>query len=238
LCVLAEPKDKGNPEMPQAPDCSIILELLKTETGQKELQDGGFYFGIEIQTQAWNNTIDYGILQYHSLAVKDQIPIGYEECETEKPIRQAIQQFTIDINSNHQGPETYQIVSCIFLPTTELEAIDYVLTHPDGSDAIGSEIPSGESTEMELRLNISSDYQGYVNRWMILTFEGVQQHTQLSSTISRCVMSVRISGCIRNEFQAKVVKSLSVDAAPFIPQIATTYFDTEVMRPDFSSSVL
>jgi hypothetical protein len=221
---------------PQSHDCNTIIELLKTESGQRELQDGGYYFGIEIKTKTWNNTIDYGTLQYHSLAVKDQVPIGYEECITEKPIREAIQQFTIDIKLNHQGPETYQIVSCTFLPTSEPDTLDYVLIHPDGSEAIGSEIPSGESTEMELRLNIFPDYQGYVNRWMILTFEGVQQHTQLSSTISRCVMSVRICGCIRNEFQAKVAKSLSTDAAPFIPQIATTYFDTQVS--DFSNPYL
>ena len=166
-------------------DSNVILELLKTESGQKELQAGGSYFGIEIQTQTWNNLLDYGTLQYHSLPLKDPIPIGYEECAiNEIPIRQAIQQLTINIQTNHQGPETYQILSCTFLPTPEEECLDYILTHLDGSDAIGSDIPSGGSTVMELRLNVSSEYQGYVNRWMILTFEGIQQHTQLSSSTS------------------------------------------------------
>jgi hypothetical protein len=153
---------------------------------------------------------------------------------TEKPFRQTIQQISIDIKENFDGPETYRLTSCLFLPNCDSEDFQYLLTHSDGSDAVGSEIPSGEVTDLELRLVLRPDYHGYLNRWMILVFEGVQQHTQLSSTISKCVMSTRIAGCVRNESQDKVTKSLSTDAAPFIPQVAASYFDSEV-RP-FSCS--
>jgi hypothetical protein len=153
---------------------------------------------------------------------------------TEQPRRQAIQQFSLDIQENFDGPETYRLVSCFFLPNCEVENFAYLITHPDGTEAVGTEIPSGEITDLELRLTLQPDYHGYLNRWMILVFEGVQQHTQLSSTISRCVMSTKIAGCVRNESQERVVKSLSTDAAPFIPQIATTYFDSEVPFPHHS----
>jgi hypothetical protein len=54
----------------------VLLNLLRTEAGQKELQEGGSYFGIEIKTPHWNNIIDYGNVQSRTLPLEDTIPIG------------------------------------------------------------------------------------------------------------------------------------------------------------------
>jgi hypothetical protein len=63
--------------MASAVPSEVLLSLLRTESGQKELQKGGSYFGIEIKTPHWNNIIDYGNdIRPQTLPLKDSIPIG------------------------------------------------------------------------------------------------------------------------------------------------------------------
>lgn len=211
---------------------NLFYSLLKTEEGQLELENGGKILGIEINVSTWNNIINYNNIEIKTLELKNKIPYGYEEDEeysnnNKTNIYIIKHNLNVKIQLKENFPEFYILKSYNFIPNCEENKFIFKLYNLDGEDGVGTECISGESTSFELELNVQSDYQGYINRWMILSFEGVQQHSQLSSTTSTCYLAVRISGNVLNESHEKILKSLNVDAAPFIPQIAKSYFDDD-----------
>ena len=214
---------------------NLITSLLKTEKGQIELENGGKPFGIKIiptsSSSSLYSIIDFQNLNFNSLEMVDLIPLGYEEEEISinKLKRKSIERITVTIERKENSPLSYKLISYSFLPSCDINTFEYYLSHSNsGQNARGIDCLTNESTSFDLEVHIHPNYEGYLNTWMILEFEGIHYYNQISSITSRCYISIRISGNVINESITKNTKELSIEAAPFIPQLAKTYFDSEV----------
>ena len=172
-----------------------LAALLSTAEGIRTLQNGSNVFGIRVFAIAskTNNCVDYGVTTLEDWVSEVTAPRGYEALQDSTTM-------TMDqiVSITHENHDPVPVVISDFrvLPRDTVGRPQFKLVEAgyDGEDetpAIGKVIRAGHSIQLRLRCSIKHGFEGFLGRWIIISFTKTQK---ISST---CLNRLEFKMCLR-----------------------------------------
>lgn len=200
-----------------------LLQLLGTSAGVKELVSGGKRFGVTVQASNCSNVLDFGTVNTEDLEDIDA-PRGYEAFSNPSTTLSKI--FRISYaNLYNDLPSHFTLASYTTLPKPNPQHYSIEVTC-NGQDPMNCLISRGQDMDFEVHLTVYENYEGYLGQWLLLTFQGWTEYGLTATVSYQFVTALRISG---RAVTSRTKRLLSIEAKPFISQMATVYFDSIVV---------
>lgn len=165
--------------------------------------------------------------------------LGYEDCSSDQHRKRLL---TLDVhlklNKIRNMPSAYTLMAYEVLPLPNPDLYQMELILPDGDDATGCEILPDFPQELGLRISIQPSFHGHIYQLIIFHIEGKLIISPTCVSICKCAVGVLVRGSVVDSGTVAFSKQLSIDAKPFMPQIAVSYFDNKVRLVLFLCLVL
>jgi hypothetical protein len=161
--------------------------------------------------------------------------IGYEDCACEAKLpREMTIDISLELTEAPKMPSRYVINMYAVLPAPDPDTFHVELLCPDGDDAAGFEISTNSVTELGLLISLQPTFRGHINHVFVLYVEGACQISPACTSVYKCVVGVLIRGSVIDSDTVTFARHLSIDARPFMPRSATSYFDNNVSNLIFN----
>lgn len=200
-----------------------LLQLLGTSAGVKELVSGGKRFGVSVEPSNHSNVLDFGTVNTEDLENIDA-PRGYEAFSN--PSTTLSKVFRVSYTNQYSDlPPHFTLSSYTTLPKSNPQHYSIEITC-NGEDPISCSISRGQNVDFEVHLTVYENYEGFLGQWLLLTFQGWTEYGLTATVSYQFVTAVRVSG---RAVTSRTKRLLSVEAKPFISQLASAYFDSTVV---------
>jgi len=197
-----------------------------------------------IITKIANNIIDLGLIERDKLEYDGYIPTGYETID-DKLMRQirfscSMEFAEIMLDSNEKSPKsTHKDIKTPFIPKivvlehdfyprkTESSQPSYHLEFErtdDRNDGVITLYP-GMNQTLNISININDNYDGSIEKWIILTLKHFDQPIRTCIQESTFLMAFQLKGSV---ISSDSKNKLSSDAIPFVPTHLKEYFNFDV----------
>lgn len=174
--------------------------------------------------------MDFGQLLVNELESTNPTPLGYELCARGLDTRICSQELLIKVSPpSEMLPSSFKLASWRCLPTCDDAEFTVHLMGPNFSEAVGTNVGSMSFSAYDVVIYINADFHGYINRWLLLQFEGTRHYNSTSSASFSSIISLRINASVLSNQQQRLLSTLSAEARPFVPRQALEYFDSEVI---------
>lgn len=172
--------------------------------------------------------IDFGELTVDELQFEEDVPVGYEECSSIGSSRKAEKEISI-INSTTNC--NFRINALQVLPISDSRnnlPVLSILKNDENNhqtDLLGTILKPGEKLNAVVRYLVSTNYTGFLGRWIIFTIESMSKISDVCIQKTTFLHGIRTIGCV---VTFKGANLLSSEANRFVPQSRLMYFDNPV----------
>lgn len=193
--------------------------------------------------------INFETISIDCIPYEIEIPLGYEEYEKEnwksphKLERDVYLLFDKNENNNFINTNNSFIIKDVrFYPENSIgqpilsiyqkNKVKLENTNDEEfneEDLIGLEINKGDIRQLGVKLIIPATHEGYLGRWIVLTFQSSSNLSLVASVNFTFNMAIRVTGCVtKNSLKDGIKNLVSADAKKFIPKDLLNYFDASV----------
>lgn len=174
-----------------------LASLISTPEGINHLHDDCNLFGVRVfvDAAAKKNFVDYGVTTLDDWDSECVAPKGYEVLQDTNSL---IMDQVVTI-SNEQSNGSVTISNFKVLPRDAVGRPHFTLVEPDSSgdsvtSAVGKVVQTRHYIKLKLRCTIPHGFEGFLGRWIIISFTKTHQATPACLQRMEFVTGLRIAG--------------------------------------------